>query len=121
MMAPRPGLPPISVGPRTRKENLYGSASALPSIDWNELATVTVYVAPGLSAVVGVSRIVTGSRHSVLPGIDGSTVRMLDASMLRSSDPATGRSKVTLISASGDVLPTGAKRMTRSGAGVCAP
>src|SRR4029079_13759577 len=37
-----------------------------------------------------------------------------------SSDPATGRSKVTLISAVGMASPVGVDRMTRRGDGLCA-
>src|SRR5688500_10930187 len=49
------------------------------------------------------------------------SIRKIDAgSTLRSSEPATGRSNVTLISAVGTASPAGVVRVTRSGAGFCA-
>src|SRR5687768_14507341 len=49
------------------------------------------------------------------------SMRKIDAgSTLRSSEPATGRSNVTLISAVGTASPAGVVRVTRSGARFCA-
>ncbi|HEY5418373.1 MAG TPA: hypothetical protein VIK41_26235, partial [Gemmatimonadaceae bacterium] len=42
------------------------------------------------------------------------------ASTVRSNDPATGRSNVTVISAVGTAFPVGLERMTRSGDGLWA-
>src|SRR5512143_2536316 len=77
--------------------------------------TVTVYDIPVVRGAAGVSRTVTGSRHSSLPAIVGSTRRTVAGSTMRSSDPATGRSKVTVICASGLASRVGPARMTRSG------
>src|SRR5687768_7604414 len=58
---------------------------------------------------------VTGSRHSTRPRTAGSMRKMDVASTVRSSDPATGRSNVTLISAVGIASPEGVVRVTRNG------
>ena len=54
------------------------------------------------------------------PATAGSTRRIVVGSTLRSSDPATGRSNVTVISAVGMASPVGVVRVTRSGEGLCA-
>src|ERR1043166_7207459 len=109
------GWPAKSVALRTRTSNTYGSASALPSTARNELPTVTLYVMPGVSGAAGLSRIVTGSRHSSCPATAGSTVRIVLGSTVRSSEPATGLSKVTEISVVGAARAIGMVRITRNG------
>src|SRR5690242_15375395 len=58
---------------------------------------------------------VTGSRHSRRPRTAGSTRRIVVGSMDRSSEPATGLSKVTLICWSGPASAVGVTRTMRSG------
>src|SRR5688500_11809786 len=99
-----------------RKEKEAGSASRSPSIAVKVWATGTVSRVSAGSGALGISRIVTGSRHSRRPGIAGSTRRTVAGSTVRSSDPATGRSKVTVIIGIGPASPTGVVRMIRSGA-----
>ena len=69
--APLYGDTSCTCGLRTRNEKVYGRSSRLPSSAWNAGAMVTVYVAPAASAVAGVNRIVTGSRHSSRPSTRG--------------------------------------------------
>jgi hypothetical protein len=82
----------------------------------NAVETVTVYFVSAGSGALGINRTVTGSRHSSRPGIAGCTERTVAGSTVRSSDPATGRSKVTVIAGSGPASPTGVVRMIRRGA-----
>src|SRR5689334_25303139 len=86
---------------------------------WKPLETVTVYRPSGASGALGVRRIVTGSRHSRRPRTAGSIWKIVDGSTDRSSDPATGRSKATLICGKGlaSEPSAGVTRTTRSGAG----
>ena len=111
------GLPPSTRGALTRKENRYGSASALPSIAVTPDRTVTVIVSPAWSGAAGRNRTVTGSRQSQAPATSGSSASTVFGSTVRSSDPATGRSKVTVTAEAGSAEPAGVARMTRSGGG----
>src|SRR3989442_8733327 len=63
----------------------------------------------------GVNRIVAGSRHSSRPFTAGAIVKIACGSTVRSSEPATGRSNVTVTTLVGAASSAGAVRRTFSG------
>ena len=114
---PLTGEPVSRRGPRTRNVKRYGASSRLPSIAANVLATVTVYSTLEASGAAGVNRTVTGSRHSSRPFTAGAIVKIAFGSTVRSSEPATGRSKVTVTTLVGVASSAGAVRRIFRGSG----
>src|SRR6266576_927201 len=116
---PADGAPASEMVPCTRKVNVYGFSSLLPSIAAKSLLTVTLYAVAGFSGAAGVNRSVIGSRHSTRPGTAGVMLQIRLASTVASREPATGRSNVTetMLVEGAASRSVGVTRRTRSGVG----